>query len=80
MADGTYLLTGLTLLPSTCSPHGAEGSLFSVNMVPIHPGLFPAAYEALRLQDCQPTALPLILGASATLAFLQGQEGTRSLT
>lgn len=80
MAGGNYLLPGLSLMSPTYSPHGAEGSLYSTVMVPILPGLCLAACEALSLQHCQPTALPLTLVASETLAFLQGQEGTRFLT
>lgn len=80
MADGSYFLSGPTLLLSTCCPRGAEGSLYSADVVPILPGLCSAAYEALRLPNCQSTNLPLILGASTALAFLQGQEGTKFLT
>lgn len=76
VAGGNYLLPGLSPMSPTYSPHGAEGSLYSTDMVPILPGLCLAACEALSLQHCQ----PLTLVASATLAFLQGQEGTRFLT
>lgn len=76
MADGSYLLSGLFPMPPTCSPCATEVLLYSIDMVTILPGHRTAACEALSLQHCQPTALPLTLIAFAILAFLQGQEGT----
>lgn len=76
MADGSYLLTGLFPMPPTCSPCSTKVLLYSIDMVTILPGFCTAACEALSLQHCQPTALPLTLVASAILSFLLGLEGT----